>query len=85
MVQAFGIQHKARVERFYTDFVTAKNKMSSRLPATLEILSPEMRSEVQTAIVEFLTSVKEQNNEFLKLCVRAYAKKVGADLDCDTP
>jgi TIR domain len=85
MVQAFGNQHKARVERFYTDFYSAKSKMNSRLPATLEILSPQTRSEVQAAIVEFLTTVRDQNNEFLKLCVRAYANKVDADLDCDAP
>ena len=36
MVHAFGNQHKSRVERFYTDFYTAKNKMKNRLPATLE-------------------------------------------------
>jgi hypothetical protein len=81
MVQAFGNQHKARVERFYNEFYSAKNKMRSRLPPTLEGLNPQTRSDVQAAIVEFLTTVKDQNTEFLKLCVRTYAHKVGVDFD----
>jgi hypothetical protein len=53
MVQAFFIEHKARVERFYFDFYDdAKEKMKSRLPPTLEGLTQQMRSEVQAAIIE---------------------------------
>jgi hypothetical protein len=81
MVQAFGNEHKARVERFYYDFYDAKKKMKSRLPPTLEGVTRQMRSEVQAAIVEFLTTIKDENTEFLKLCVRTYAHKIGADLD----
>jgi hypothetical protein len=81
MVQAFGHEYKARVQRFYNDFYSAKNKMKSRLPQTFEGLKPETRSEVQAAIVEFLTTVKDQNAEFLKLCVGTYAHKIGTDLD----
>jgi hypothetical protein len=81
MVQAFGHEYKARVQRFYNDFYSAKNKMKSRLPQTFEGLKPETRSEVQAAIVEFLTTVKDQNAEFLKLCVGTYAHKIATDLD----
>ena len=79
VVQAFGVQHKARVQRFFSDFYTAKDKMKSRLPATFEKLSPEKRPEVQAAIIEFLTTVKDQNAEFLKLCVSTYAQKLDAN------
>jgi hypothetical protein len=79
MVHAFGVQHKARVERFYSDFYTAKNKMKSQFPQSFEKVSPEKRPEVQTAIIEFLAAVKDQNAEFLKLCVRTYAQKLHAD------
>jgi hypothetical protein len=81
MVQAFGSEHKARVERFYYDFFDAKKKMKSRLPPTLEGVTLQMRSEVQAAIVDFLTAIKDQNTEFLRLCVRTYAHKVRANLD----
>ena len=79
MVHAFGDQHKARVERFYSDYYTAKDKMKSRLPETFEKLSPEKRPEVEGAIIKFLTAVRAQNAEFLKLCVRTYAQKLDAD------
>jgi hypothetical protein len=79
MVHAFGNEHKARVERFYSDFFIAKDKMKGCLPQTFEKLTPEMRSEVQTAIVGFLTVVKDQNADFLKLCVRTFAKRIHAE------
>ena len=79
MVHAFGDQHKARVERFYRDYYTAKDKMESVLPETFEKVSPEKRTEVRDAIIEFLEAVKDQNAEFLKLCVRTYAQKLHAD------
>jgi hypothetical protein len=79
MVRAFGVQHKARVERFYSDFYTAKDKMESRLPQNFEEVSPEKRPEVQAAIIEFLTAVRNQNAEFIKLCVQTYAQKLHAD------
>jgi hypothetical protein len=81
LVRAFGTQHKARVERFYEDFYTAKNKMKRRLPATFEVMNPQMRSEIQAAIVEFLTTVKGQNSEYLNLCVAIYTQKIGVNLD----
>src|SRR5947208_2151641 len=50
-----------------------------RLPETFEKLSPEKRPEVEGAIIKFLTAVRAQNAEFLKLCVRTYAQKLDAD------
>ena len=76
MVHAFGDQQKARVKRFYSDYYTAKVKMQSRLPETFEKVSPEKRTEVQGAITEFLTAVRDQNAEFLELCVQTYAQKL---------
>lgn len=79
MVHAFGDEHKARVESFYSDYYTAKGRMQKRLPETFEKLSPEKRTELRDAIVEFLTAVKDQNAEFLKLCVKTFAQKLQAD------
>jgi hypothetical protein len=79
MVHAFGKEQKARIERFYSEFYIAKDKMKNTLPQTFEKLTPEKRSEAHAAIVEFLIAVKDQNAEFLKLCSRTYNKKIHAD------
>ena len=81
MVQAFGAEHKARVERFYEEFYSAKDEMKNRLPPTFEKLTPETRSAVQAAIIKFLTIVKDENTQFLKLCVRVDVNKIGAETD----
>lgn len=80
MVEAFGFDNKARVQRFYSDWYAAKNKLNSQLPQTFEGLEPEMRAQIQAAIVDFLTSLKAQNAEFLELCIRKYSKKMQAKL-----
>jgi hypothetical protein len=54
---------------FYSDWDEAKKKLESQLPQTFDGLKPEMRPHVRTAIVDFLTSIKQQNAEFLKLCI----------------
>ena len=81
MVEAFGFENKARVQRFYSDWDDAKKKLKGLLPQTFEGLKPEMRPQVQNAIVEFLTAIKQQNAEFLKLCVDKYAEKIHANGD----
>jgi len=76
LVSAFGYDCKARVERFYSDFYAAKKLMKSQFPPTFEELKPEARPRVQKAIVDFLTAIKEQNAEFLQLCIEKYAERV---------
>lgn len=78
MVEAFGFENKARVQRFYSDWFVAKNKLNSELPQTFEGLTPEVRARVQTAIVDFLSSIKVQNAEFLELCIQTYGERVRA-------
>jgi hypothetical protein len=78
MVRAFGVEHKARIERFFSDFYIGREKLKNWLPHTFEKVAPEKRSEVQAAIAEFLTAVKEQNAEFLNLCIMTYAQRLGA-------
>jgi hypothetical protein len=79
MVEAFGLDNKARVQRFYSDFDTAKKKLNSQFPQTFEGLTPELRAQVQAGIVDFLTSIKEQNAEFLELCIEKYGEKMHAN------
>jgi hypothetical protein len=46
------------------------------LPKTFEGLTPEARTQAQNAIIKFLTAIKQQNAEFLKLCIDKYAEKM---------
>lgn len=81
MVEAFGFDNKARIERFYSDWETEKDKLKSQLPQTFEGLTPEARAQSQKAIVTFLTIVKEQNAEFLRICVDKYREELHSILD----
>jgi hypothetical protein len=81
MVEAFGQEKKARIQSYYNDFYEAKAKMKSHLPETFVELKPQARAEARNAIVEFLTFVKSQNADFLRLCVDTYAAKIHASRD----
>jgi hypothetical protein len=78
MVEAFGFENKARVQRFYSDWDVAKKKLKSQFPQNFENLKPEERPQIKQAIMEFLCSIKQQNEEFLKLCVDRYAERIDA-------
>ena len=47
MIDAFGQDKRARVERFYRDFYDAKKRMKSHFPQTIEELKPDKRAEVR--------------------------------------
>ena len=79
MIDAFGHDNRARVESFYRDWDTAKNELDRQLPQTFEGLTPEARTQVQTAVINFLTAIKAQNADFLQLCIAKYAEKMHAD------
>jgi hypothetical protein len=79
MVEAFGFENKARVQRFYSDWDVAKKKLKGQFPQSFEDLKPEERPRVKQAIMEFLNSIKQQNEEFLKLCVDRYAERIHAE------
>jgi hypothetical protein len=76
MVEAFGFENKARVQRFYTDWEKAKNELKARMPQTFEGLKPDVRAQSRDAVIAFLTAIKKQNAEFLKLCIDRYAEKI---------
>jgi len=79
MIDAFGQDKRARVERFYKDFYDAKTKMKSHFPQTFEGLKSDKRVEVQQAIIDFLSAIKQQNADFLRLCVDKYAERIHAN------
>jgi hypothetical protein len=76
MVDAFGRDNRALVESFYSDWDAAKKELDRRMPQTFEGLTPEARTQTQTAIINFLTAIKAQNADFLKLCIDKYAEKM---------
>ena len=78
MVEAFGRDNKALIQAYYNDFYEAKTKMKSHLPETYVELKPQARAEARKAIVDFLSFVKDQNANFLKLCVDTYAERIHA-------
>ena len=76
MVEAFGFDNKARVQRFYSEWYAAKKSLCSQLPQAFEELQPETRARVQAAVIGFLSTIKAQNAEFLELCIRKYGEKM---------
>jgi len=78
MVDAFGLENKARIQDFYRDFANAKAEMKRHLPEAFVEMTAQARTDAQAAIIAFLTFVKDQNSEFLKLCVEKYAEKIEA-------
>lgn len=79
MVEAFGYENKARVERFYSDWDVAKNELKSQLPQSFDGMTAEARTIAQNAIIKFLATIKKQNAEFLTLCIDKYSEKMRSD------
>lgn len=79
MVEAFGYENKARVERFYSDWDVVKNELKSQLPQSFDGMTAGARTQAQNAIIKFLTAIKKQNAEFLKLCIDKYSEKMRSD------
>jgi len=82
MVEAFGFENKARVQRFYTDWDKAKKDLKARMPQSFEGLKPEIRAQTRDAVIAFLTAIKKQNAEFLKLCIDRYGEKIRSNPGC---
>jgi hypothetical protein len=81
MVEAFGFANKARVQRFYTDWDRVKKELKSRLPQNFEDLKSDVRTRARDAIINFLTTIKKQNAEFLKLCIDKYNERICSSQD----
>ncbi len=79
MIDAFGQENKARIQDYYRDFANAKAEMKRHFPESFGDMTAQARTEAQAAIVAFLTFVKDQNSDFLKLCVEKYKEKIEAD------
>ena len=80
LVEAFGQDKKARVERFYTDWDNDKKNLLDKLPPLNEAFTEESRQIAHDIIIRFLEHTKSQNSEFLELCLNAYSQQVLSDL-----
>jgi hypothetical protein len=76
LVQAFGSDKRARIERFYADWKNAKEELLPTISPLTAIVNIEERDRIRKIIITFLESVKKQNAEFLELCVEAYGKEI---------
>lgn len=76
LIYAFGLDRQARVQRFFKDWAESKEKVLMALPNLSSPMESRDRAIARSAILEFLTSVREQNADFLALALRAYAAEV---------
>jgi hypothetical protein len=80
LVEAFGFDKKARVERFYADWEVEKTKLYGVLPAANQRIELEHRDEIKVGVLEFLALTRAQNAEFLQLCIEAYSAEMLGEL-----
>jgi hypothetical protein len=79
MIDAFGPEKRARIERFFQDWEQAKTELFAAVPPLLEINDANRRS-ARDGIMKFLQDVRGQNAEFLELAVNTYSREVVSSL-----
>lgn len=81
MIDVFGTDNRARVERFFSDWESAKKSLFAGLPGGIGIqVTLENRDSVRETVIQFLKSVKQQNADFLQLALDAYSEEIISDL-----
>ncbi|WP_374368577.1 toll/interleukin-1 receptor domain-containing protein [Dongia sp.] len=80
LIDAFGSEHKARVERFFSDWQKAKEALQASLELGTEI-TDFTRDGIHRAVLDFLTATRGQNAEFLQLAIKEYADEIGQGLE----
>ncbi|WP_413990886.1 toll/interleukin-1 receptor domain-containing protein [Labrys okinawensis] len=80
LVAAFGIENKARTERFFTDWQAAKADLLKGLAAIGPRNSDEKRKQARQVIMTFLERSRSQNADFLHLCITQYSKQLLSEL-----
>jgi hypothetical protein len=76
LVQAFGSDKQARIERFYADWEQSKGPLLPAISSLKTIENEEERDRIRGIVLDFLESVKTQNEEFLEICIKAYGTEV---------
>lgn len=83
LVDAFGYEHRARVERFFSDWDKAKKKLYEILPGPGSEIASENRGVARDAVIMFLEATRAQNNEFLELSISMYSEVLGSEMTQD--
>lgn len=76
MIGAFGEDHRARVERFFTDWEKAKKDLFAVLPGLDAEITEANRKAAGAAVLNFLEKIRSQNEDFLELAIKAYSNEV---------
>jgi hypothetical protein len=76
MIEAFGQDHRARVERFFSDWEKAKKDLFAVLPGLDTEITEANQKAARAAVLDFLEKVKSQNEDFLELAIKAYSDEV---------
>ena len=80
VIEAFGQDKRARIERFYRDWELIKDELTTDLPSDDEMKTEEDRRRARDVVLKFLEALKAQNSEFLEICIDAYGRQVLADV-----
>ena len=79
MIDAFGEDVRARVERFFEDWKKAKQALFAIFPGLDYEITETNREEVGAGIMDFLQGSRSRNKEFLDLALPAYTAEVGQE------
>lgn len=81
VVDAFGLENRARAERFFRDWFRIRTSLFDALPASRDGMRSERRGEMLAAAREFFEQARLQNSEFLELVVQTYSSRMLEDLE----
>lgn len=79
MIEAFGQQHRAEVEQFFTNWEAAKINLFDVLPKNASKITMDNKKTIGKVVLDFLESTRRQNADFVKLAIDAYGKAVNAN------
>jgi hypothetical protein len=84
MIDVFGPENRARVERFFKEWEQAKAELFAALPGGMGAnITEANRAAARDTVLTFLKKTREQNADFLELAVAAYSHQVTLDLARD--
>jgi len=83
LVEAFGEDLRARIERFYDDWDNSKRTLLHGLPSSNTVETEEVRTQARAVILQFLEDVRKQNAEYLEICLDRYGREMMSEIRRD--
>jgi hypothetical protein len=80
LVEAFGEDLRARIERFYSDWDNSKQTLLQGLPSSNTVETEEARTQARAVILQFMEDVRKQNAEYLEICLDKYARDLISEI-----